>query len=128
MDEKFYPFLEKIDGLRNSKKYRNHCKNGPACYAGREQIAIDPDGTVFPCLDLRLPMGNLLQNDLKSILKKRKKLLKPYTLEKISTSVGNATLQNTAIVASEHPCWKMKILLNHLNISAILRTFITKLI
>ena len=84
MDEKFYPFLEKIDGFVIPKKYRNRCKNGPACYAGREQIAIDPDGTVFPCLDLRLPVGNLLQSDLESILKKRKKLLKPYTLEKIN--------------------------------------------
>ncbi len=84
MDEKFYPFLEKIDGFTALKKYRNRCKDSPACYAGREQITIDPEGTVYPCLDLRLPIGNLLQNDLNSILKKRKALLKPYTLEKIS--------------------------------------------
>lgn len=84
MDEKFYPFLEKIDGFTASRKYRNRCKDGPACYAGREQISIDPEGTVFPCLDLRLPIGNLLQNDLSYILEKRKALLKPYTLEKIS--------------------------------------------
>ena len=84
MDKKFYPFLEKIDGFTASKKYRNRCKDSPACYAGREQISIDTEGTVFPCLDLRLPMGNLLQNDLNYILEKRKALLKPYTLEKIS--------------------------------------------
>ena len=84
MDEKFYPFLEKIDGFTASRKYRNHCEGGPACYAGREQISIDPEGTVFPCLDLRLPIGNLLKDDLNFILKKRKALLKPYILEKIS--------------------------------------------
>lgn len=83
IDEKFYPFLEKIDGFTAPRKYRNRCKNGPACYAGREQISIDPEGAVFPCLDLRLPMGNLLQNNLDYILEKRKPLLKAYTLEKI---------------------------------------------
>ena len=84
MDEKFYPFLEKIDGFTSPKKYRDCCKNSPACYAGREQIAVDPEGTIFPCLDLRLPIGNILQDNLFSILKKRKALLKPYTLDKIS--------------------------------------------
>ena len=84
MDEKFYPFLEKIDGFTSPKKYRDCCKNSPACYAGREQIAIDPEGTIYPCLDLRLPIGNILQDNLFSILKKRKELLKPYTIEKIS--------------------------------------------
>lgn len=83
MDEKFYPFLEKIDGFIHIKKYRDRCKGEPVCYAGREQISIDPEGTVFPCLDLRLPMGNLFRDSLNNILKKRKLLLKPYTLEKI---------------------------------------------
>lgn len=83
MDKKFYPFLEKIDGFIHPKKYRNRCKGEPVCYAGREQISIDSEGTVFPCLDLRLPIGNLLQNNLVDILEKRKSLLKPYTLEKI---------------------------------------------
>lgn len=117
MDEKFYPFLEKINGFVGIKKYRNHCKNGPVCYAGREQISIDPEGTVFPCLDLRLPIGDLLDSNLGSILKKRKKLLKPYTLQKISkcwhcgvaeycdSCIGTSLLENGNFnEPSQHKC------------------------
>lgn len=117
MDEKFYPFLEKINGFVGIRKYRNRCKNGPVCYAGREQISIDPEGTVFPCLDLRLPIGNLLQDNISSILKKRKKLLKPYTFQKISkcwhcsiaeycdSCIGTSLLENGNFTKpSQHKC------------------------
>lgn len=117
MDEKFYPFLEKINGFTTPKKYRNRCKDGPACYAGREQIAIDPEGTVYPCLDLRLPIGNLMRDGLKSILKKREVLLKPYTLNKIrkcwhcriaeycDSCIGTSMLEHgNFIKPSQHKC------------------------
>ena len=83
MEEKFYPFLEKIDGFVEPQKYRRRCKGGPVCFAGRDQIAIDPQGKVFPCLDLRVPLGNILQDGLERILQYRQQLLKPYILGKI---------------------------------------------
>ncbi|MCG2686575.1 radical SAM protein, partial [Candidatus Parcubacteria bacterium] len=83
LEEKFKPFLEKINGFPVQKKYRDCDKDTSVCFAGRDQIAIDPNGIVYPCLDLRIPLGNLFQNSLSEILKTRKSILNQFTLNEI---------------------------------------------
>lgn len=39
-----------------------------SCHAGRTGVAIRPDGTVFPCLSLEFPLGNLRDQSLREIL------------------------------------------------------------
>lgn len=39
-----------------------------SCHAGRSGIAISPDGTVFPCLSLSVPIGNVKDRPLREIL------------------------------------------------------------
>lgn len=117
MDEKFYPFLQKVNGFVSPNRYRAHCKDAPACYAGRDQVAIDPQGIVFPCLDLRLPLGNLKQESLDQILERRQQFLEPYKLGRIEkcckcpivefcdSCVGTALLENGCFTTpSQHKC------------------------
>lgn len=117
MEEKFFPFLEKINGFIEPRKYRRRCKGEPVCFAGVDQIAIDPGGTVFPCLDLRLPLGNIMSDSLVQILKKRKDLLSPFRLDKIrkcwncplveycDSCIGVSMLESGAFnIPSKHKC------------------------
>ncbi|MFC1700604.1 radical SAM protein [Patescibacteria group bacterium] len=118
MEEKFLPFLKKVDGLFSPREYRNSsCENQPACYAGRDQIAIDTQGVVYPYLDLRLPLGNIKEEKLQEILEKREKILKPFRLNTIpkchncdikkycDSCVGTALLENGDFkVPSQHKC------------------------
>jgi len=80
---KFYPFLEKIDGFPKIDKYRDCSINDTVCYAGKDQIAIDPDGFIYPCLDLRIKMGNIKEELLSKILNKRANILDKFSIKKI---------------------------------------------
>lgn len=117
MDEKFYPFLQKIDGFFLPVKYREHCRDGSACYAGRDQIAINPLGIVYPCLDFQLPLGDLRRENLDCIVERRQQLLEPYKLRRIKkccncqiveycdSCVGTALLENGCFTEpSQHKC------------------------
>lgn len=39
----------------------------PPCGIARLSVAIDPSGTMFPCMHLRLPLGNIFRDDLQTI-------------------------------------------------------------
>lgn len=118
MEKKFLPFLKKVDGLFSPREYRSlSCKNQPACYAGRDQVTIDPQGIVYPCLDFRLPLGNIKEEKIQEILKRRKKILEPFKLNAIpkccncdikkycDSCVGTALLENGDFrVPSQHKC------------------------
>ncbi len=117
MDEKLYPFLEKIDGLVPPVKYRKRCVNTPACYAGHDQIAINPSGLVYPCLDFRLQIGDLRNENLGRVLARRKRSLSPFKLRNIQqcwacpivedcdSCIGTAILENGRYdVPSQHKC------------------------
>ena len=82
LEEKFKPFLTRIDGFPVQKKYRD-CRNRIACFAGRDQIAIDPWRVVYPCLDLRVPLGDTSSESLIEILSRRKKLLTQFSLREM---------------------------------------------
>lgn len=79
MEEKFKPFLDRIGGFPVQKKYRD-CRNSTVCFAGRDQIAIDPAGVVYPCLDLRIPLGDTSTESLADILARRKQVLTQFSL------------------------------------------------
>jgi radical SAM protein with 4Fe4S-binding SPASM domain len=83
MEAQLKPFILKNGGFVKPTKYRNRECGGPICYAGRDQLAIDPSGNVHPCLDFRLPMGNLLESDLVGILANREAFLRPFKLGKV---------------------------------------------
>lgn len=46
----------------------NYGKRKGGCTAGIANIAIDSDGTVYPCRKLPIPLGNILKNNLIEIL------------------------------------------------------------
>lgn len=81
MELKLAPFFEKIRAFPERKKYRDCNGDSPVCFAGRDQIAIDPLGRVYPCLDLRVVLGNLNENSLNSILAKRAAVLKGFSFK-----------------------------------------------
>ncbi len=87
MEEKFKPFLDRINGFPTQKKYRD-CRNRTACFAGRDQIAISPQGIVYPCLDLRIPLGNISSESLANILSRRKTLLAQFSLREMQQCMG----------------------------------------
>lgn len=74
------PFLQSINAMPALKQYRNCANDCSVCYAGRDQIAIAADGRVYPCLDLRIPLGNLSAEDLAPILARRRDKLAAFTL------------------------------------------------
>jgi radical SAM protein with 4Fe4S-binding SPASM domain len=82
MEEKFKPFLDRIGGFPAQKKYRD-CRNRTACFAGRDQIAIDPRGVVYPCLDLRVPLGDTSSESLAEILRRRRQVLAQFSLREM---------------------------------------------
>lgn len=87
MEEKFKPFLDRIGGFPVQNKYRD-CRNRTVCFAGRDQIAIDPRGVVYPCLDLRIPLGDTSSESLAEIISRRKKLLTQFSLQEMHQCMG----------------------------------------
>lgn len=84
MEQHLRPFLERIGAMPALKRYRNCADDiSSVCYAGRDQIAIGADGSVFPCLDLRLPLGNLNKETLTPILARRRDALRRFTLSEM---------------------------------------------
>lgn len=75
------PFLKRIKKFfPMTEKYRD-CETGSApCKAGRNQLAIDPEGWVFPCLDLpMIRLGNLQKTSLMKILKMREAAMAQFS-------------------------------------------------
>ena len=80
LDSLFYPFLQQIGSYTPQGVYRDCSASDTVCYAGRDQIAIGPDGSVYPCLDLRLKLGNLCDEPLIAILARRRGALAGFTI------------------------------------------------
>jgi len=64
-DEQIRVFYKK-----NPNRLYEQDKTGFVCSGGRENISIDPDGSVFPCSQARIKFGNLISEDLNDIIKK----------------------------------------------------------
>ena len=116
--ETFGPFLREIGLFPRSDKYRDCSADGDTiCFAGRDQIAIGPDGLVYPCLDLRLPLGDLKSEEMDTILSRRKQALETFRFREMSTCrvceirdfcdscIGVALVENGDYrVPSHHKC------------------------
>lgn len=84
MEEKLVPFLQSIDGMPQQKRYRDCSSIDTVCYAGRDQIAIDPSGTIYPCLDLRIPIGSLQSELLQDILGRRRAFMSQFEMSEMT--------------------------------------------
>ena len=60
-------FLEMLSSLRKCDVKFQVGKYTPICAAGKSTMAIECNGTVYPCMLLRHPLGNLLTQSLKEI-------------------------------------------------------------
>lgn len=83
MEDQLKPFIIRNGGFTRPMKYREPDCEGPICYAGRDQLAIDPNGIVHPCLDFRFPIGDLLESSLKDVLENRMVKLEQFKLGKV---------------------------------------------
>ena len=83
MERKFRPFLDEIGEVSHQRRYRDCASSDVVCYAGRDQIAIDPNGVVYPCLDLRIPLGFLKTGSLVEALGHRKTVMEKFSLTEI---------------------------------------------
>ncbi len=61
---------------------------GAPCVLGTDGLCVMPDGTVFPCRRFPLPIGNLLQDSLKSIWDKSEVLEKVRHKENLKGKCG----------------------------------------
>ncbi|MBP8016443.1 radical SAM protein, partial [Candidatus Gracilibacteria bacterium] len=117
LKEKFAPFLKKINGFTEQKKYRNCANDKTVCFAGKDQIAIGSDGNVYPCLDLRIVMGNIRKLPLNEILKNKYKFLNKFSITEIpkcmnckirdfcDSCIGVALIENGDYrIPSSHKC------------------------
>jgi radical SAM protein with 4Fe4S-binding SPASM domain len=106
MTVKLKPFLEEIGAFSSLGIYRNCANDTTVCYAGRDQIAIGPDGVAYPCLDLRLPLGNLTKEPVAAVLERRKQELSRFSLAQIpkcqSCSLRNHCDSCVGIALIEH--------------------------
>ncbi|MFX0091359.1 MAG: radical SAM protein [Candidatus Hodarchaeota archaeon] len=60
-----WPLIYWNDQLQPQKVYNY---NGATCQAGKTTLGLLLDGTVYPCSRLPLPIGNILEEDFKSIM------------------------------------------------------------
>ncbi len=61
--------------ISKDKLSRSNYKNsGPICHAGHDRLSIAPDGTIYPCNVLKIPLGNVLSDDIADIWKNSEKL------------------------------------------------------
>ena len=68
LNGKFLPFLRRNNDFVREEKHRDCSTCINPCFAGRNQIAIDPSGNVYPCLDLPEIIGNIRYGDVDNIL------------------------------------------------------------
>jgi len=81
LEKSFKPFVNNIDGFSEVEKYRSCSSSNIICYAGRDQIAISSNGNVYPCLDLNISLGSIVNESLYEILQKRFSTLDKYKMQ-----------------------------------------------
>ena len=90
---------------------------GNVCWAGHEQIFISAEGVVYPCADLKIPLGTLEDQVLSNIVRMRFDRLAEFMPESIPTCqnceyhnfcdscIGVALLENQSLLLpSYHTC------------------------
>ena len=51
----------------NKISHQEERASGPLCHAGHDRLSIAPDGTIYPCNVLKIPLGNVLHDDIAEI-------------------------------------------------------------
>ena len=51
------------------------------CGAGATSLAISPDGTIYPCISMKIPLGNILEENVGDVWngERRRKLVESLT-------------------------------------------------
>ncbi|MDD3896465.1 MAG: radical SAM protein [Candidatus Peribacteraceae bacterium] len=68
MQEKLLPFLRRTGNFSKMEPYRDCTACLHPCTAGITQVAIDPLGNLYPCLDLPVVIGNVRHGDVDTLL------------------------------------------------------------
>lgn len=115
--QKFGPFLDYINNHTSVSKYRNYPSENTVCYAGRDQISIRSNGLVYPCLNLRLRLGNIKTESLSDILSRRKSIMSSFSIDNMAkcldcpvvnfcnSCIGIALIENKDYkIPSPHKC------------------------
>lgn len=68
MNEKLLPFLRRTHNFSKMEWYRDCSTCKYPCTAGITQIAVDPLGNLYPCLDLPAVIGNVKHGDVDTLL------------------------------------------------------------
>jgi radical SAM protein with 4Fe4S-binding SPASM domain len=84
MHERLLPFLREIDAVPKLRRYRCTESADTVCYAGRDQVAVLADGTVLPCLDMNVLLGNVQREPLAAVLGRRRERLSGFAMAEVS--------------------------------------------
>jgi radical SAM protein with 4Fe4S-binding SPASM domain len=66
----------------NPEPFLKPCR-GPVCDLNFVSIGISPEGEVFPCLQLRRPCGNVLEDEIGAIREKLAEIVDKYTINNL---------------------------------------------
>ncbi len=84
MRERLLPFLRDIDAVPQLRRYRCTESADTVCYTGRDQVAVLADGTVLPCLDMNVSLGNVQREPLAAVLGRRRERLSGFAMSQVS--------------------------------------------
>jgi AdoMet-dependent heme synthase len=65
---------------------------GAECIVGKDGMALLPDGTVFPCRRLNIPIGNLLETPLDQLWQQSEVLENIRTKKKLQGKCGTCAI------------------------------------
>ncbi|MBU2258995.1 radical SAM protein [Patescibacteria group bacterium] len=68
LNEKLLPFLRKTHNFSRLESYRDCSTCLHPCTAGITQVAVDPLGNLYPCLDLPVVIGNVKHGNVDTLL------------------------------------------------------------
>jgi len=119
MQEKLLPFLQRTGSFSKLEPYRDCITCIHPCTAGITQVAMDPLGNLYPCLDLPINIGNVRHGDVHTLLsaETRRKIMSRFRMadmaqcldcrvrEYCDSCVGIALLENgTHTRPARHKC------------------------
>lgn len=88
MRERLLPFLRDIEAVPQLRPYRCTESADTVCYAGRDQIAVLADGTILPCLDMNVTLGNVRREALADVLARRRERLAGFAMVQVPKCLG----------------------------------------
>ncbi|MBU1124074.1 radical SAM protein, partial [Patescibacteria group bacterium] len=86
LQEKLLPFLRRTNNYSKLEAYRDCSACLHPCTAGITQIALDPMGNLYPCLDLPVEIGNVRHGDVDTLLsvESRKRTMSKFRMAEMA--------------------------------------------